>query len=157
MLQTIALRVNTSLLLMFGSKAFAAESTACLKVCMTTNFQSDNVQKAKKYAMEQSIKMVLMKQTLAHQQQQAKTLQRHQAIVLMCRVYVGSINFEVREDTLRTAFLPFGPIRSISMSWDPMMQKHKGFAFVEYELPEAAQLALEQVRDLESHLFREHE
>jgi hypothetical protein len=36
------------------------------------------VQKAKKYAMEQSIKMVLMKQTLAHQQQQAKTLQRHQ-------------------------------------------------------------------------------
>ena len=31
------------------------------------------------------------------------------------------------------------------MSWDPMMQKHKGFAFVEYEIPEAAQLALEQV------------
>jgi RNA recognition motif-containing protein len=43
----------------------------------------------------------------------------------MCRVYVGSINFEVREDTLRQAVLPFGPIRSISMSWDPMMQKHK--------------------------------
>lgn len=31
--------------------------------------QSDMVNKAKKYAMEQSIKMVLMKQTLAHQQQ----------------------------------------------------------------------------------------
>lgn len=31
--------------------------------------QSDAVNKAKKYAMEQSIKMVLMKQTLAHQQQ----------------------------------------------------------------------------------------
>ena len=43
------------------------------------------VQRAKKYAMEQSIKMVLMKQTLAHQQQQAKSLQRHQAVVLMCR------------------------------------------------------------------------
>ncbi len=102
-------------------------------------------QKAKKYAMEQSIKMVLMKQTLAHQQQQAKSLQRHQAIVLMCRVYVGSINFEVKEDTIRQAFLPFGPIRSISMSWDPITQKHKGFAFVEYEMPEAAQLALEQM------------
>jgi RNA recognition motif-containing protein len=25
------------------------------------------------------------------------------------------------------------------------MQKHKGFAFVEYEIPEAAQLALEQM------------
>ncbi len=107
--------------------------------------QLEAVQKAKKYAMEQSIKMVLMKQTIAHQQQQAKTLQRHQAIVLMCRVYVGSINFEVREDTIRQAFLPFGPIRSISMSWDPVTQKHKGFAFVEYEMPEAAQLALEQM------------
>ena len=95
--------------------------------------------------MEQSIKMVLMKQTLAHQQQQAKSLQRHQAVVLMCRVYVGSINFEVKEDTIRQSFLPFGPIRSISMSWDPITQKHKGFAFVEYEMPEAAQLSLEQM------------
>ena len=63
----------------------------------------------------------------------------------MCRVYVGSINFEVKEDTIKQAFLPFGPIRSISMSWDPITQKHKGFAFVEYEVPEAAQLALEQM------------
>jgi RNA recognition motif-containing protein len=31
------------------------------------------------------------------------------------------------------------------MSWDPVAQKHKGFAFVEYDLPEAAQLALEQM------------
>lgn len=31
--------------------------------------QQENVARAKKYAMEQSIKMVLMKQTLAHQQQ----------------------------------------------------------------------------------------
>ena len=29
------------------------------------------------------------------------------------------------------------------MSYDPVLNKHKGFAFVEYELPEAAQLALE--------------
>ena len=107
--------------------------------------QNSAIQKAKKYAMEQSIKMVLMKQTLAHQQQQAKSMQRHQAVVLMCRVYVGSINFEVKEDTIKQAFLPFGPIRSISMSWDPITQKHKGFAFVEYEVPEAAQLALEQM------------
>lgn len=103
------------------------------------------VTKAKKYAMEQSIKSVLVKQTIAHQQQQQKTLQRHQALVLMCRVYVGSISFELKEDTIRQAFLPFGPIKSINMSWDPLTQKHKGFAFVEYELPEAAQLALDQM------------
>ncbi|XP_054731080.1 poly(U)-binding-splicing factor half pint isoform X1 [Anastrepha obliqua] len=111
--------------------------------------QHDTVSKAKKYAMEQSIKMVLMKQTLAHQQQQLASqrtqVQRQQALALMCRVYVGSISFELKEDTIRAAFLPFGPIKSINMSWDPITQKHKGFAFVEYEIPEGAQLALEQM------------
>lgn len=111
--------------------------------------QYDTVTRAKKYAMEQSIKMVLMKQTLAHQQQQLASqrtqVQRQQALALMCRVYVGSISFELKEDTIRAAFLPFGPIKSINMSWDPITQKHKGFAFVEYEIPEGAQLALEQM------------
>lgn len=60
-------------------------------------------------------------------------------------MYVGSISFELKEDTIRAAFLPFGPIKSINMSWDPITQKHKGFAFVEYEIPEGAQLALEQM------------
>ncbi|XP_024875087.1 poly(U)-binding-splicing factor half pint isoform X1 [Temnothorax curvispinosus] len=114
-----------------------------------TSEQQDTVNRAKKYAMEQSIKMVLMKQTLAHQQQQMASqrnqVQRQQALALMCRVYVGSISFELKEDTIRQAFLPFGPIKSINMSWDPVTQKHKGFAFVEYEIPEAAQLALEQM------------
>jgi hypothetical protein len=66
-------------------------------------------------------------------------------IVNNFRVYVGSISFELKEDTIRQAFLPFGPIKSINMSWDPVTQKHKGFAFVEYDIPEAAQLALEQM------------
>ncbi|XP_076367734.1 poly(U)-binding-splicing factor PUF60-like isoform X3 [Tachypleus tridentatus] len=110
-----------------------------------TSEQQEMVTKAKKYAMEQSIKNVLMKQTIAHQHQQQKLLQYHQALVLMCRVYVGSISFELKEDTIRQAFSPFGPIKSINMSWDPLTQKHKGFAFVEYELAEAAQLALDQM------------
>ncbi|XP_074114980.1 poly(U)-binding-splicing factor hfp isoform X2 [Cotesia typhae] len=107
--------------------------------------QQDVINRAKKYAMEQSIKMVLMKQTLAHQQQKNKLVLQQQVLLLMCRVYVGSISFELKEDTIRQAFLPFGPIKSINMSWDPVTQKHKGFAFVEYEIPEAAQLALEQM------------
>lgn len=65
--------------------------------------------------------------------------------IFTCRVYVGSISFELKEDTIRQAFLPFGPIKSINMSWDPVTQKHKGFAFVEYDIPEAAQLSLEQM------------
>lgn len=61
------------------------------------------------------------------------------------RIYVGSINFEIKEDTIKQAFLPFGPIKSVNLSWDPLTNKHKGFAFIEYDIPEAAQLSLEQM------------
>lgn len=92
---------------------------------------------------------------------------------MMCRVYVGSIYYELGEDTVRQAFIPFGPIKSIDMSWDSVTMKHKvrwvrtlvsalsfastspfvrlclqGFAFVEYEMPEAAQLALDQMNSV---------
>uniref|UniRef100_A0A8C8LUL8 RRM domain-containing protein n=1 Tax=Oncorhynchus tshawytscha TaxID=74940 RepID=A0A8C8LUL8_ONCTS len=131
--------------------------------------QQEALQKAKKYAMEQSIKSVLVKQTLAHQQQQLTNLQmasltmgfgdplsplqsvaaqRQRALAIMCRVYVGSIYYELGEDTVRQAFAPFGPIKSIDMSWDSVTMKHKGFAFVEYEVPEAAQLSLEQMNSV---------
>ena len=33
----------------------------------------------------------------------------------------------------------------MNLSWDPITNKHKGFAFIEYDIPEAAQLALEQM------------
>lgn len=130
--------------LLIGPGALRASAIQAGLIKLTPE-QQECVTKAKKYAMEQSIKSVLVKQTQAHQQQQQKSLQRHQALVLMCRVYVGSISFELKEDTIRTAFLPFGQIKSINMSWDSQTQKHKGFAFVEYELPEAAQLALDQM------------
>ncbi|XP_068437772.1 poly(U)-binding-splicing factor PUF60-like isoform X8 [Clinocottus analis] len=131
--------------------------------------QQEALQRAKKYAMEQSIKSVLVKQTIAHQQQQLTNLQmaavtmgfgdplsplqsvaaqRQRALAIMCRVYVGSIYYELGEDTIRQAFAPFGPIKSIDMSWDSVTMKHKGFAFVEYDIPEAAQLALEQMNSV---------
>jgi hypothetical protein len=48
-------------------------------------FQAALVQRAKKYAMEVSIKLVLMKQKLSHQQAQTRALQKQQAISIMCR------------------------------------------------------------------------
>ena len=63
-------------------------------------------------------------------------------------IYVGSIFYEVKEEIVRTQFSAFGPIRSISMSWDAATNKHKGFAFIEFETPEAAQLSLEQMNGL---------
>uniref|UniRef100_A0A8C4Q160 Poly(U) binding splicing factor 60 n=1 Tax=Eptatretus burgeri TaxID=7764 RepID=A0A8C4Q160_EPTBU len=113
-----------------------------------TTEQQESLQKAKKYAMEQSIKCVLVKQTIAHQQQQLTNLQRQRALAIMCRVYIGSIYYEIGEDTIRQAFTPFGAIKTIDMSYDSITMKHKGFAFVEYELPEAAQLALDQMNNM---------
>lgn len=51
--------------------------------------------------------------------------QRQRALAIMCRVYVGSIYYELGEDTIRQAFAPFGPIKSIDMSWDSVTLKHK--------------------------------
>ena len=134
--------------LVFGAGAKRDSASGLGSLQKLSSDQASMVQKAKKYAMEVSIKVVLMKQTLAHQQQQTKYLQRQQAISMMSRIYVGCINYDVREDSIKQAFLPFGPIRSITMSWDSMTGKHKGFAFVEFEQPEAAQLALEQMNGI---------
>lgn len=43
----------------------------------------------------------------------------------MCRVYVGSIYYDVSQEIVRQAFTPFGPIKSIDMSFDTITQKHK--------------------------------
>lgn len=135
---------NQTGVLMFGPGGMRLSALQAKLVPLTTE-QHEMVSRAKKYATEQSIKHIMTKKVPSEQQQQQKTLQRHQALVLMCRVYVGSISFEVNEAMIQTAFSPYGTIKSVNMSWDPITLKHKGFAFVEYELPEAAQLALEKM------------
>lgn len=155
---------------MLGAGAIRANSLQSTLTPLTVD-QQELVNRAKQYAMEQSIKSVLSKQSTTNQSPVAQsttaptptsgtsnsvansTVQqqksRHQALVLMCRVYVGSISFELKEETIKAAFAPFGGIKSINMSWDPITLKHKGFAFVEYELPEAAQLALEHMNAIQ--------
>ena len=48
---------------------------------------------------------------------------------LMCRVYVGSINYDANEKDVREAFLQFGPIKSIEMPHEPSIshrrEKHR--------------------------------
>lgn len=68
--------------------------------------------------------------------------QRQRALAIMCRVYVGSIYYELGEDTIRQAFAPFGPIKSIDMSWDSVTMKHK-----------VSRLELPQCPSLPSYLF----
>lgn len=60
-------------------------------------------------------------------------------------VYVGGLPDDVDLSILRAAFLTFGEIVDINYPVDYLTQQHKGFAFVEYEVPEAAHMALEQM------------
>ncbi|VUZ50126.1 unnamed protein product [Hymenolepis diminuta] len=110
-----------------------------------TGAQFDAIERAKKYAMEQNIKNVLLKQTQQNETLQMNTARRNQTLALLNRIYIGSIAYDVKEDIIKQAFIPFGPVKNVSMSWDPATLKHKGFAFVEFEYPEAALLAIEQM------------
>ncbi|CAJ0585081.1 unnamed protein product, partial [Mesorhabditis spiculigera] len=101
----------------------------------------DRLYEAKRYAMDISIRQIMLQQQQAHQQNQQKQHMYAQALALMARVYVGSISFEVTEDKLRQIMSPFGPIKTLNMSWDTSTGHHKGYAFLEFDVPEAAQLA----------------
>ena len=54
----------------------------------------------------------------------ALSAQKQHAMGLMCRIYIGSINFNVTEDMIRSAFLPFGPVKHINMSFDLATNKY---------------------------------
>lgn len=72
----------------FNGPGAEAEKSV-FKLCKTSMSQTDQINRAKKYAMEQSIKTVLVKQTIAHQAQQQLNIQtnvqKQQALALMCR------------------------------------------------------------------------
>lgn len=67
----------------------------------------------------------------------------------LCRVYVGSISFEASEDDVRQKLSRFGDIKELVLKVDPATGKHRGFCFVEYQMPEAAILAVEASETLD--------
>uniref|UniRef100_A0A3Q3VPR7 Peptidyl-prolyl cis-trans isomerase E n=1 Tax=Mola mola TaxID=94237 RepID=A0A3Q3VPR7_MOLML len=69
-----------------------------------------------------------------------------------CRVlYVGGLAEEVDEKVLHAAFIPFGDITDIQIPLDYETEKHRGFAFIEFELAEDAAAAIDNMN--ESELF----
>ncbi|KAH7729384.1 Rnp [Aphelenchoides avenae] len=107
--------------------------------------EQDDLSRARRFAQEQSIKHVLQLQKAAHQANQQRLALYSQAVSLMSRVYIGSISPDVREEQLKSAFGIFGPIKSVNFLWDTATGRRKEFAFVEYEVPEAALLAKENM------------
>ena len=117
--------------------------------------QQENLARAKQYAAQESLKHVLSKEKCKTKQVKESSAiatgsrsmmkVKQYASVLMCQVCIGSIPYDIKEENIRNAFAPFGPFKSIEMPIEPKTGKNKGFAYVEYEYPEAAQLALEQM------------
>ena len=71
------------------------------------------------------------------------TSQLYHNLNILSRLYVGSINFDLSDADLKSAFSIFGPVKNISMTIDPDTLNHKGFCFVEFETPDGAALALD--------------
>lgn len=65
--------------------------------------------------------------------------------------YVGGLSEEVTEKSLHAYFIPFGEIVDISVPLDYEVNKHRGFAFIEYESSEDAAAAIDNMN--ESELF----
>jgi RNA recognition motif-containing protein len=61
------------------------------------------------------------------------------------RLFVGNLSYSTGEAELRQAFEPFGAIRSATVITDRMTGQPRGFAFVEYENPEDAERAIEEL------------
>ena len=64
-------------------------------------------------------------------------------------LYVGGLADDVDRNILKSAFLPFGDIVDINLPMDYSAQKHKGFAFVEFQLPEDAADAIDNMDNSE--------
>ncbi|CAG0916092.1 unnamed protein product [Notodromas monacha] len=62
-------------------------------------------------------------------------------------VYVGGLAEEVDEKTLSAAFIPFGEIVDVQIPLDFQSQKHRGFAFIEFEAAEDAAAAIDNMND----------
>ncbi|GCB62816.1 peptidyl-prolyl cis-trans isomerase E isoform X1 [Scyliorhinus torazame] len=66
-------------------------------------------------------------------------------------LYVGGLAEEVDEKVLHAAFIPFGDIMDIQIPLDYETEKHRGFAFIEFENAEDSAAAIDNMN--ESELF----
>lgn len=64
-------------------------------------------------------------------------------------LYVGGLAEDVNSDLLRSAFSPFGDLVEVNIPLDYSTQKHKGFAFIEFQLAEDAADAIDNMDNSE--------
>lgn len=66
-----------------------------------------------------------------------------------CRIYVGSLHYDLAEHDIRGVFEAFGKITEVTMSYEPATGKSKGYCFIEYENPNSANQALQAMNGFE--------
>ncbi|CAH0722908.1 unnamed protein product, partial [Brenthis ino] len=64
-------------------------------------------------------------------------------------IYVGGLAEEVDEKVLNAAFVPFGDLVDVQIPLDYETEKHRGFAFIEFENAEDAAAAIDNMNDSE--------
>lgn len=64
-------------------------------------------------------------------------------------LYVGGLAEEVDRNMVKSMFLPFGDVIDVNLPIDYSNQKHKGFAFVEFQSPEDAADAIDNLDNSE--------
>lgn len=64
-------------------------------------------------------------------------------------LYVGGLDASVDESTVRAAFVPFGEVLGVEIPRDQLTRKNRGFAFVEFEEPDDAGHAVDNMHNSE--------
>ena len=64
-------------------------------------------------------------------------------------IYCGGLSDEVDDKIVEAAFIPFGDIIDVNLPIDFSTQKHRGFAFIEFESAEDAANAIDNMNDSE--------
>lgn len=70
-------------------------------------------------------------------------------IFYFMNIYVGNLNYRVREDDLKQVMEEYGTVESVKIIKDRETGKSKGFAFVEMSNDAAAQKAIEELNEAE--------
>ncbi|KDN53001.1 splicing factor, CC1-like protein [Tilletiaria anomala UBC 951] len=65
------------------------------------------------------------------------------------RLYVGSLHFDLTSENVKEVFEPFGEIEYVDLHREPGSGKSKGFCFVQYKEPAAAEQALAHMDGIE--------
>ena len=64
-------------------------------------------------------------------------------------LYIGGVAETVDSEVLKNTVSVFGEVLTVSMPKDPGTNKHRGFAFVEFELEEDAAAAMDNLDGME--------